>query len=642
MKRLRLLTRILGRWPHLSAALAALLTLSAVYYTEKQMAADTAVSAAPPLQFSPPGGYYERGLQVELSTPQPNVDICYSLDGRIPGYDTGVCKPHSIRLNVAAPTVAVVRARLFRQDNHQPLGTVVTASYVVGLDSARLPVLSLAIDPDDFVGNSRGIYTNFSRRGPDWERPVDVTYFDKDRRMGFQVPAGLRIHGNWTRTFFDKKSFRLYFRRQYGAGRLNYPLFDAEKTTFDRLVLHNSGLDLLLMKNQLVANLAWQSGGHAARGRPVLLFINGQSWGIYYVRERIDDDFLAGNYGILDSDILDTPDNVEQQTIVAGDRAHWDHLMRFVATHDLAEPVAYAYIQSQIDLANFIDYTILQIYAADTDWPEYNVHQFRSRTNGGRWQWLFWDNDFSFEKVDRQVLPDIMKSDQPLGPHTALLLRKLLANPEFVERFLTRTADLLNTYLAPAAVIDQFDHLVEELESDITFEMDRWAIDLTWSDRVQGVRDFAQRRPDVVRQEIVEILDWPGAAQINFDVAENTTIFGGQVIINGMPPQTLPWSGVYFQDIMIRVTAVPPPGYRFVGWEGLDTTATPSLDLIVSAEQTLTPIFIPVREDELKSGDAIISQYHVADRAESLTEIEGDWIELTVLRPGGLDLRVGA
>ena len=40
-----------------------------------------------------------------------------------------------------------------------------------------------------------------------------------------------------------------------------------------------------------------------------------------------------------------------------GDRENWDHLLQFVESHDLAEPANYAYVQSQVDMANFIDYT---------------------------------------------------------------------------------------------------------------------------------------------------------------------------------------------------------------------------------------------------------------------------------------------
>ena len=158
----------------------------------------------------------------------------------------------------------------------------------------------------------------FSEKGIEWERPVTLTYMDADRSSGFQTDAGLRIHGNWTRTFFQKKSFRLYFRRQYGLNRIEYPLFDAGENGFKRLVLHNSGQSPVTIVNQLVANLAWQQGGNAARSQPVLLFINGRLWGIYQIRERIDQRFLALNYGLHDADFLDTPDNVDQQSVYCG------------------------------------------------------------------------------------------------------------------------------------------------------------------------------------------------------------------------------------------------------------------------------------------------------------------------------------
>ena len=177
----------------------------------------------------------------------------------------------------------------------------------MGMDNS-LPMLSLIVDPDDFWDKERGIYVNHWQRGREWERPVDLTYVAAGRETGFQIGAGVRIHGGWTRYFSDKKSLRLYFRDLYGARKLAFPLFGAEgQIAFDDLILHNSSKDLLLFKNQLVEQLADQMGGYMTRSQPVLLFINGRPWGIYQMRERIDERLLEQNYGVPAADISDTP-----------------------------------------------------------------------------------------------------------------------------------------------------------------------------------------------------------------------------------------------------------------------------------------------------------------------------------------------
>ena len=165
--------------------------------------------------------------------------------------------------------------------------------------------------------------------------------------------------------------------------------------SFKRLILHAGGQDAYtggyvqwtFLRNAVVDTLAFRTGGLATRSRPVLVFINGQPWGVYQLRERIDRHFLADHYGITSADFLDTPDGYPAEAFV-GDRESWDRLLNYVQAHDPDDATSYAHIQSQVDIDNLIDYHILQIYAANTDWPNRNVHQFRSRAPGGRWlQW---------------------------------------------------------------------------------------------------------------------------------------------------------------------------------------------------------------------------------------------------------------
>lgn len=262
---------------------------------------------------------------------------------------------------------------------------------------------SLIIDPADLWDPERGIYANPQGEGRTWERAAEMTYVDKDRSSGFHAPLGVRIHGGGSRSF-EKKSLRLYFRQAYGLDRLDYPLFSGEVQSFKHLVLHNGGQDCpnmhrgplgnwTLMRNWLVDRLALQMGGHAVQDQPVLVFVNAEPWGIYQLRERIDRHFLADHYALEEIDLIKAPGLDPGQTVEEGDSQHWDHLLRFVQEHDLREAEHYAYVQSQIDLSNFIDYNLFQIYLAHEDWPRHNMIQFRPRVQGGRWQWIFWDSD---------------------------------------------------------------------------------------------------------------------------------------------------------------------------------------------------------------------------------------------------------
>ncbi len=633
----------LKRIPHLCIIVIAILALAAVNAFEciDRRKPAKAASATEPV-FSPPGGYFEQDVRLEFHVSDPDAYVIFTLDGSVPERAGGTVYTHPLHLRADAPTVTVVRARAVLPDGE--LGPVVSASYFVGL-RATLPMLSLIVDPDDLWG-SEGIYVRPVKRGDEWERPVDVTYVDKDRRSGFHVPAGIRIHGGHSR-LYEKKALRLYFRQEYGVSRLEYPLFPtSDVQSFKRLVLHNSGQDWsapdvwnwTLMRNQLADVLAFELDGRATYSQPALLFLNGEPWGIYTIRERIDRHFLMDRYGIQEADMLDVPENVEQASVLLGDRRHWDRLMAFVATHDLADPANYAYVQSQVDPANLIDYYAVQIYAAHRDWPHHNVRQFRPRVPGGRWQWMFWDTDHAFAalpggRVDANLVERVLSYDHPeTEGREVLLFRKLLGNRVFRDLFLSRMADLLNTTLAPQSVIGYIDALAAELEPDIAYETARWGSVGNWAANVEEMRAFARLRPDLVRQHIVTGFGLDGTAELVFNAPSGGR---GTVAVNGSLLPDLAWRGVYFRGVPVRITAVPMPGYRFAGWDPPSLPQTPVVELRPDGPLTLTPRFEAVDDDAPQPGDVVFSDYHID--GDSLVA-EG-WFELRVMRPGGVDLR---
>lgn len=640
---------------HLWIILLTTLALAILYPIEiltTRRAPAGATSALEPA-FSLPGGYYERDIQLKISAPNASVGkpsgVIFTVDGRVPTYTVGTVYTQPIHLSAVAPAVTVIRARAVLPGAR--LGPVVSASYFVGVP-ATLPMISLIMEPDDLWDPDRGIYANPFERGKAWERPADVTYVDKDRHLGFHIPAGVRTHGGGSRDY-DKKSLRLYFRQEYGAGQLEYPLFaGSEVRSFEQLVLHGGGQDGLnphrgnkgnwtLMRNQLADDLALELGGHATHNQPALVFINGEPWGIYQIRERLDDHFLADHYGIESADFLKAPELSPGQVIVMGDSEHWDHLLRFVETHDLSDPANYAHVQSQVDITNFIDYNILQIYAANADWPHHNVRQFRPRVQGGRWRWILWDTDsgfgaypvYPYSRVDSNMIQHVLEYNHPrTGGRDLLLLRKLLETPAFLERFLSRSADLLNTTLAPRSVVAHIDALAAELEPDIAYETIRWSSSVNWASNVQVLCDFALRRPDFVRQHIVERFGLDGTAQLAFDPPASGS---GYVAVNGFLTQDLPWQGLYFQGIPVQVMAAPAPGYRFAGWDPPDIPQTSVITLTINTTQTLTPRFVAISDETSRPGDLIFGRYRIVGDSP----VEAARFELLVTRPGGVDLR---
>jgi hypothetical protein len=204
--------------------------------------------------------------------------------------------------------------------------------------------------------------------------------------------------------------------------------------------------------------------------------------------------------------------------------------------------------------------------------------------------------------------------------------------------FLTRLADQLNTVFLPGNVLQEIDQLAAALEDDISYEIERWPGAGDWQASVEYMREFARRRPDYVRRQAVDYFDLPGTAvlRINDRIA--------------LQPEDLPWEGVYFQGVDVKLTAVPGEGHRFAGWESAElpqtATITPMLSdrssrrtLSLTGDLAITPLFETADGGAPRAGDVQLARYGRDGDRVATNEPEGDWVELSVKKPGGVDLR---
>ena len=181
-------------------------------------AANTTIPQVPPdapaLVLTPGGGRFPGPVTVELQVPVAGSIVYYTLDGADPTVDGQV---YTAPLVVAQTTV--LRAVALR--GGMPVSAVTTAMYLLG-EGPGLPVVSLLTDPAHLWDEETGIYANPGGRGRAWERPVEMEWLSPEGELGFSVEAGLRIHGNISRTI-TKKAFRLYFRGGVWATRVSVP-----------------------------------------------------------------------------------------------------------------------------------------------------------------------------------------------------------------------------------------------------------------------------------------------------------------------------------------------------------------------------------------------------------------------------------
>ncbi len=362
----------------------------------------TITGAVAEVHFSARRGFFSRPFNLSLHCPTPGASIRYTSDGSPPSLTNGLVYTEPIPIT----GTRMIRAAAFKT-NALP-SRIVTHTYLMNQPALRLrlPALSLVTASNHLYG-ARGIMEppNPRYRGPAWERPVSVEWIDPADNGGFQVDCGLRVQGgdyvrgNYNyrsgQLPFNKYSFRLYFRGEYGQGRLNRRLFpDTTQESFDTIVLRAGMNDPSnpFITDEVVRGLARDVGQPAAVGTFVNLFLNGVYKGYYNPCERIDVDFLRAYHGGGERwDFIAQMGEVRE-----GDATAWNNLRNFVATRDLTVPANYLELARRLDLTNFVDYLCPLIYADNDDWPHNNWRVARERVPDAPFRFYVWDAEWAF------------------------------------------------------------------------------------------------------------------------------------------------------------------------------------------------------------------------------------------------------
>ena len=467
----------------------------------------SAGSAAPPLLVSPASSAYDGPISVTLQSPQPGVEIRYTLDGAAPT----VSGQHYQR-PVELSQTAVLRAVAFHKG--VPVSQEVTHTYLIG-EQLGLPVLSLVTDPANLWDTQRGIYTNPSQRGRGWERPVVLHWLDRGGILRYASRAGLRIHGFESRAYSEKKSLRVYFREKYGPTRLRAHLFSASPVEgFDALVLRSGYQDSWLHRNpdvrasasylrdQLVRDLHRDMGQIAAHGTWTLLYLNGSFWGLYNVTERIDEDFLTSYLGHSQWDVVkgDEPDQVE------GNEA-FQEFLAWITTTDLSQDHQYREALKRLDIESFTSYYILNIWAQAGDFLIFNWYAARPRgVPAARWRLFIWDAELTLGaatmpvSVAEDTFLIALKNDDPLGR----IFSRLMQSPWYRRFFALQLERSLAGVLGPEHVIARIDALAAVVRPAMAAEAHRWS-DYSiadWDRALQWAKRFARARGPVVRAHV--------------------------------------------------------------------------------------------------------------------------------------------
>ncbi len=579
------------------------------------------------IYFSHPGGV-SGPITLSLSGIFSPATIHYTLDATIPNENSPIYSdPITVNNNT------VVRARVFRQ-GYLPSRTQ-SRTYLVNA-SHDLPVVTLVTEPDNFFDNDYGMYVlgddyemNFPHFGAnfwqDWERPIHFSLYETDGSMGVAFDGGTKIFGGWSRAN-EQRSLSIFARGQYGFSEINYPFFsDNNYNVYQAIVLRNSGNDWLnsMLRDGILTGLMKGSGLDYQAYRPAATYLNGEYWGFYNIREKINEHFIASKHNL-------NPNNIDlleyNSNIIHGDNQEYIELIDFVQNKDLAQNDNYEYVEERIDIENYIIYQVAQIYFDNTDWPGNNVKYWKAKN--GKWRWIIFDTDFGFGVWDvfnytNNTIAFALEPNGPAWPNpswSTKLFRNLIPNSEFRNKFINRFADELNSRFLPEKVCEHIDSLKANIASEINAHYNRWGGSIPyWHDQVANMKIFAEERPAFIKNHILNEFDLTTYHPLSI---ENNNLSQGYVKVNSLTIKVNNWTGDYFQGVPIKVRAIPEPGYAFSHWTVGSSSTNAELTINMTSAKTLIPIF------ELSSTPALPIVINEINYKSNDNFDTGDWVEL--------------
>lgn len=496
------------------------------------------------LVFSASGGFYTNSFSLTLTCTSGDYQIRFTTDGTKPTPESplyteplyldstmwSTARIDTIRtttLNyyfppqVILPRAIVIRAALFDSSGVSQ-GSVKTNSYFIanaGAHHGELPVVSLCAEFSDLFNDTTGIMVpgihwnpdnpywsgNYFMTGDAWERQIHMEYYDHENGV-LNQEAGLRIHGGSTRKF-PQRALRLYARSEYGDPEFNIKMFSNKNLTeFSRFVLKGfqaswsgAGIDEAVCQG-IAQNLYCDFLGI----KPAVLYLNGEYWGVYFIMERIDDDYLADNFGV-DKDSVDL---IANWYGVADEGSNVDFLemYNYIENHTFSDSLDYQYIDEHIDVMNFIDYQIFEIYNANYDWAANNMKCWKARQPGSRWRWIFYDGDAAMHVIQDDGFERALSlSDQfwPTNAHSTLFLRRFLENPLFFTLFKNRLEYILDQVIDEGQVKQYVDINKQLVEAEVPDQSTRFNYPMSldmWTGDINEIYQFIDERVCVINE----------------------------------------------------------------------------------------------------------------------------------------------
>ena len=596
---------------------------------------------------SPAAGVYAGMQNVTISGPA-GATLRYTLDGSLP---TVTSPAYAGPLVVNGTTV--IRATAFGGAGTLPSFTE-TNTYLIGTNHS-VPIMSICGDQvDELLGGNGGI------------EPIGhLEYFGPNGALRDEAEGEFNEHGqdSWA---YDQRGFDYVARDQTGYNdALHYPIFRTkDRDKYQRLIVKAAAGDNFNFGPGQPAHIrdayvqALSQTGHLALDErsyePAVLYMNGQYWGVYDVREKVDDHDFTDYYYDQDEfniQMLKTWGGTWSEYGGAQAQTDWDALRAYINSNDMGDPTAFAYVDDQYSWKSLVDYFCLNSYTVCADWLNWNTAWWRGRDPAGdkkKWRYILWDMDATFGHYTNFTgIPDQSPNADPCTAenlpdpgdqgHTVILEKLISENQMVHDYYVNRYTDLGNTLFSCDNMIPFLDSLIANIAPEMPGQVARWGGSMAqWEANVQQLRDYIETRCVTIQQGMVDCYELTGPYDVVFNVDPPLS---GKLEINSLTPDTYPFSGNYYGGINTTLAPLPEPGWIFSHWEVFSTNS-----ILPSTEDSLVTV-------DILSADSIVAHFVPPTRYDVVLDMDpreggtihflgNDYINfpVTVSVPEGVDI----
>ncbi|MES2589943.1 MAG: CotH kinase family protein [Bacteroidota bacterium] len=552
--------------------------------------------------FSLISGFYTGNQFVTITCSDPTATIRYTTTGATP---TAASTIYVGPINIA--TTSVLRAIAF--STNEPSFTQ-SGTYFIDVDHT-VPVISIA-------SNEVSQLLEFGDNGI--EPQGFFEYFESDGSFISKGEGEFNKHGNdsWA---YDQRGFDYIMRDQYGYNDdIEHQIFpEKDRDEFQKLIIKAAAND----------NYPAEDGAHIRDAfvhtlsqkahlkmdertwKPCVLYLNGQYWGVYDIREKVDDSDFTEHYFDQGSDdlyFLKTWGGTWEEYGAPNAQPDWDALLNYIQTNNMGVQANFDYVDSKYNWNSLVDYFVLNSYVVCMDWLNWNTAWWKGNNPSGnhkKWRYALWDMDATFgHYINYTGIPDESPNAMPCAVenlvidqsqgHPEILQKLINENPVVEQYYINRYADLLNTYLSCDYMNFLLDSMIAQIEPEMNGQIAKWGGSYAgWQAQVQELRNFINARCVQLNTGMVDCypLTGPYSFQINVSPANS-----GTVQVNSLSVPTYPWSANYFGGIENILIASPIGDYLFDHWEYTSGSLTQGISedtnaLMMTGNVVLTAVF---------------------------------------------------